>query len=69
MTLEGVSAVHYCDRCQVSRASYLIKLLNGELSLCGHHYNRYKKALDEKAYEVIELNKTEVSPKLTEMAE
>ena len=66
---EDVSVVYYCDSCSVARASYLIKLLEGELAFCAHHYNKYKKALDEKAYEVIELNKTEESPKLKEMAE
>jgi hypothetical protein len=66
---EDVSVVYYCDSCRVARASYLIKLLEGELAFCTHHYNKSKKALDEKAYEVIELNKTEESPKLTEMAE
>lgn len=66
---EDVSVVYYCDSCSVARASYLIKLLEGELAFCAHHYNKSKKALDEKAYEVIELNKTEESPKLTEMAE
>jgi len=66
---EDVSPVYYCDSCSVARASYLIKLLDGELAFCRHHYNKSKKALDEKAYEVVELNKTEESPKLTEMAE
>jgi len=66
---EDVSPVYYCDSCTVARASYLIKLLDGELAFCTHHYNKSKKALDEKAYEVVELNKTEESPKLTEMAE
>ena len=53
---EDVSVVYYCDSCSVARASYLIKLLDGELAFCTHHYNKSKKALDEKAYEVIELN-------------
>jgi len=66
---EYVSPVYYCDSCSVARASYLIKLLDGELAFCTHHYNKSKKALDEKAYEVVELNKKEESPKLTEMAE
>lgn len=69
MIAEDVSVFYYCDSCSVARASYLIKLLEGELAFCAHHYNKSKKALDEKAYEVIELNKTEESPKITEMAE
>ncbi len=66
---EDISPVYYCDSCNVARASYLIKLLDGELAFCTHHYNKSKKALDEKAYEVIELNKKEDLPKLKEMAE
>lgn len=69
MTVNEVFQVYYCDACSIARASYLIKLLDGELSFCSHHYNKYKKILDEKAYEMIELNKKEDSPKLTEMAE
>jgi len=59
---------YMCDRCHVSRAAYLIKLINGELSLCGHHYNRHKEMLDKNSYEVIELNKVEEALKLTEKA-
>jgi len=54
----------WCDRCHVARASHLIKLLEGELYFCGHHYTDHKEALDKKAYEVIELNKTEEVPQL-----
>ena len=28
---EDVSPVYYCDSCSVARASYLIKLLDGEI--------------------------------------
>ena len=59
-----------CDKCgHAVQALYLIKLVDGELSFCGHHYNKYKEGLDKVAYEVIELNKTEDVPQLTEMAE
>ena len=68
MTNIDIEPSYTCDRCHVSKAAYLIKLINGELSLCGHHYNKYKEALDKNSYEVIELNKTEEAPKLTEKA-
>jgi hypothetical protein len=59
-----------CDKCgHAVQALYLIKLVDGELSFCGHHLNKYKEALDKVAYEIIELNKTEEAPQLTEMAE
>jgi len=68
MTNLDIEPLYMCDRCHVSRAAYLIKLINGELSLCGHHYNKYKEALDKNSYEVVELNKIEEAPKLTEKA-
>jgi hypothetical protein len=43
---------------------YLIKLVEGELAFCGHHYNKNKEALDKVSYEIIELNKTEETPQL-----
>ena len=69
MTSEDLDKWIGCDQCATAQAIYLIKLLDGELAFCGHHYNKNKEALDEKAYEVIELNKKEDSPKLKEMAE
>ena len=69
MTSEDLDLVYYCDACSVARASYLIKLLDGELAMCGHHYNKHKEALDKKAYEVIELNKTEEAAPILEKAE
>ncbi len=59
MTSEDLSPVYYCDACSVARATHLIKLLEGELAFCGHHYNKYKEGLDKKAYEVIQLNMVE----------
>ena len=69
MTSEDLSPVYYCDACSVARASYLIKLLDGELAFCGHHYNKYKEGLDKKAYEVIQLNKVEEKVPQLEKAE
>jgi hypothetical protein len=53
-----------CDQCGSAQAMYLIKLVEGELAFCGHHYNKNKEGLDKVSYEVIELNKTEVTPQL-----
>ena len=48
-----------CDQCGSAQALYLVKLMDGELAFCGHHYNKNKAGLDKVSYEVIELNKTE----------
>jgi hypothetical protein len=69
MTSEDLDLVYYCDACSIARASYLIKLLDGELAFCGHHYNKNKEVLDVKAYEVIELNKIEEAAPQLEKAE
>jgi len=53
-----------CDACATAQALYLVKMINGELYFCGHHYNKNKKVLDKQAFEVIELNKTEEVPQL-----
>jgi hypothetical protein len=53
-----------CDACATAQALYLVKMINGELYFCGHHYNKNKQALDKQAFEVIELNKTEDVPQL-----
>ena len=59
-----------CDKCNsVVPAMYLVKLVSGELSFCGHHFNKYKENLDKVSYEVVELNKKEEAPQLVEMAE
>jgi len=47
---------------------YLIKLVDGELFFCGHHYKKNKEALDKVSFEMIELNKVEEVPQLTEEA-
>ena len=64
MTSEDLNIIYYCDACSVARASHLIKLLDGELAFCGHHYNKNKDALDKVSFEMIELNKTEEVPQL-----
>ncbi len=69
MTSEDLVPAYFCDKCSVARAAHLIKLLDGELAFCGHHYNQHKEALDKKAYEVIELNKIEEDIPQLEKAE
>jgi hypothetical protein len=58
-----------CDACGSSDAMYLVKLVDGELAFCGHHFNNNKEALDKVAYEVIELNKIEKELPILETAE
>ena len=66
MTSEDLDLVYYCDQCSVARAAYLIKLLDGELAFCGHHYFKNKEALDKQSYETIYLDKAEEAiPQLT----
>jgi hypothetical protein len=48
---------------------YLVKLVEGELFFCGHHYNASKAGLDKVAYEVIDLNKIESEVPILETAE
>jgi hypothetical protein len=62
MTSEDLDKWIGCDQCGSAQAMYLIKLIEGELAFCGHHYNKNKEALDKKAYEIIQLNKTEETP-------
>ena len=69
MTSEDLTRWIGCDQCGTAQAMYMVKLVDGELFFCGHHYSASKRGLDKVAYEVIELNKKEEAPQLTEMAE
>jgi hypothetical protein len=62
MTSEDLNKWIGCDQCGSAQALYLVKLIEGELAFCGHHYNKNKEALDKKAFEIIQLNKTEETP-------
>ena len=64
MTSEDLNRWIGCDQCSSAQALYLVKLVEGELAFCGHHYNYNKEALDKVAFEIIELNKTEEVPQL-----
>lgn len=53
----GTMSLETCDRCGPAvSAQYLIKLLDGQLSFCGHHYRKNQEALDKMAFEVVELS-------------
>ena len=52
-----------CDASCPAQAKYLIRSMNGELYFCGHHLNKYKGPIDKWAYETVELDKVEETPK------
>jgi hypothetical protein len=56
-----------CDICP-AQAVWLARGTSGELSFCNHHYTKNSEALDKWAYEMVELNKKEAIPQLTETA-
>ena len=64
MTYEDLNNWIGCDNSCPAQAMYMVKLIDGELAFCGHHYAKNKEALYKDAYEVIELNKTEEVPQL-----
>ena len=66
MTSEDLYKWIGCDQCGSAQALYLVKLMDGELAFCGHHFNLNKEALDKAAYEIIQLNKEEEVPQLIE---
>jgi hypothetical protein len=69
MTTEDLTRWIGCDKCSIAQAMYLVKLVEGELFFCGHHYNASKTALDKVSYEVIDLNKIEEELPILEKAE
>lgn len=56
-----------CDSCP-AQAQWLARGTEGELAFCTHHRNKNLETLDKWAFEMIELNKKEESPQLTEKA-
>ena len=42
-----------CDSCG-SEAFVLVKMINGQLMFCGHHYMKNQKALNHQSYEIID---------------
>ena len=56
-----------CDQCS-AQAKWLARGTSGELAFCGHHRTKNSETLDKWAFEMIELNKTEETPKLEKAA-
>lgn len=52
-----------CDQCP-AQAKWLARGTSGELAFCAHHRNKNSETLDKWAFEMVELNKIEVVPKL-----
>ena len=42
-----------CDKCY-AQAFVSVKLANGQLYFCGHHFNKYELNLRESSYEIID---------------
>ena len=57
MTQEKVerllNVIDRCDSCG-SQAFVMVKLANGELMFCGHHYIKNQEKLNNQAYEIID---------------
>lgn len=64
MTSEDLNKWIACDQCNSAQALYLVKLMDGELAFCGHHFNKNKEALDKVSYEIVELDRKEAAPQL-----
>lgn len=64
MTSEDLTKWIGCDQCGSAQALYLVKLMDGELAFCGHHFNKNKEALDKVSYEIVELDRKEAVPQL-----
>lgn len=74
MTSEDLNKWIKCDSACSARAKYLIRFVNSsdvdtvggltsnELTFCGHHFNKYKGALDKVTLEIVELDKIEEVP-------
>lgn len=42
-----------CDSCG-AQAFVMVKLITGELTFCGHHYNKNQEKLNSQSYEIID---------------
>jgi hypothetical protein len=65
MTSEDLTIWIKCDSCS-AQSKYLIRGTTGELYFCGHHRNKFSETIDKWSYEIIELDKVEETPQLTE---
>jgi hypothetical protein len=65
MTSEDLSRWIKCDSCS-AQALWLARGTSGELYFCGHHKNKYSETIDKWAYEIVDLDKKEEVPQLTD---
>ena len=42
-----------CDSCG-AQAFVMVKLLNGNLMFCGHHYSKHSDKLNSQSYEIVD---------------
>ena len=49
-----LSKADRCDAACPAQAFVLVKFLTGELTFCGHHYEKYAAAIIKDSYEVID---------------
>ena len=52
-TRQELSLSDRCDKCQ-AQAFVRVKLVNGELYFCGHHFTEHELNLRESAYEILD---------------
>jgi hypothetical protein len=65
MTSEDLNKWIKCDSCS-AQALWLVRGTSGELYFCGHHKNKFSETIDKWAYEIVDLDKKEEVPQLTE---
>jgi hypothetical protein len=65
MTSEDLNRWIKCDSCS-AQALWLARGTSGELYFCGHHKNKYSETIDKWAYEIVDLDKKEEVPQLTD---
>jgi hypothetical protein len=65
MTSEDLTRWIKCDSCS-AQALWLARGTSGELYFCGHHKNKYSETIDKWAYEIVDLDKKEEVPQLTD---
>jgi hypothetical protein len=65
MTSEDLNRWIKCDSCS-AQALWLARGTSGELYFCGHQKNKYSETIDKWAYEIVDLDKKEEVPQLTD---
>ena len=56
-----LKVIDRCDACQ-AQAFVLVKLANGDLYFCGHHFNKFELNLRQSAYEIVD-ERDSINPK------